>query len=100
MLVAEIAVFLKALGDDAFEFWREIGIQAHRRGGSCVENGLEDDARAFTAEGKSACRHLVEDGAEREQVSASVEFLGADLLGRHIGDGADGGPGTREVIFK
>src|SRR5207245_7952770 len=49
-------------------------------------------------EGQLARGHFVEDDTEREEVAAPVEFAGADLLRGHVGDGADGAAGTREVF--
>ena len=43
-------------------------------------------------------RHLVEHGAEGEQIGALVEFFAARLLRRHVGDGAEHQAGAGEVL--
>src|SRR5882672_1521144 len=40
---------------------------------------------------------LIEHGTEGEKIGASVEIFAAGLLGRHIGDGANGEAGAGEV---
>ena len=43
VLVAQLAILLETLVDDALELGRDIGIQAHGRHGRAIEDGLEDD---------------------------------------------------------
>src|SRR6202034_1647247 len=52
----------------------------------------------FSGEGQLAGGHFVEHDGEGEEVGAGVEILAADLFGRHIGDGADGGAGSGDVL--
>src|SRR5580698_4570208 len=73
VLVTKIAVVFESFVDDAFELGREIGIEARRRSGLTIEDGVEDVGGAFAAEGKLAGGHFVEDGAEREKIGAGVE---------------------------
>ena len=61
-----------------------------------IQDGFEDHAGGFAAEGQDAGGHFVEHGAERKEIAASVQFLAANLFGRHVGDGADGGSGAGE----
>ena len=75
------------------------GIQLRCGTGSVVENGGENDAEAFAAKRKRAGGHLVEHRAKREEVGARIESFGADLLGRHVGDGAKSRAGTGEVVW-
>src|ERR1700685_147548 len=65
-------------------------------GGLGVENFIEDAAGGFGSEWQDACGHFVKDDAEGKDVGASVERLAEDLLGRHVGDSADGAAGTGE----
>ena len=66
--------------------------------GLAIENGVENVGGAFAAEGQLARGHFVEDDAERKKIGAGVEFFGAGLLGRHVGDGAERAAGAGEVI--
>ena len=75
VLVAQVAIFFEALVDDALQFRRHVGIQAHRRHGRAVENGIENDPRAFPAKWQRARRHFVEHHPEREQIRARVQRL-------------------------
>ena len=43
-----------------------------------------DGARRGARERLTACRHLVQDGAEREEVGAGIELFAANLFGRHV----------------
>ena len=79
---------------------REIRIQSHSGRRRRVEDLLEDHARAFPPEGQCAGRHFVQHCAEREQIRAGIEFFGTNLLRRHVGDGSDSLPGTRQVLFE
>ena len=42
--------------------------------------------------------HLIEDCAERKQVGAGIEFLGARLFRRHVRHCAERAPGTGELV--
>ena len=99
VLVAQVAILLESFVDDLFELRRNVGIEADAERRSAIQNRVEDDCRGFAAERQRAGRHLVEHGAEGKQVGAGVEFLAARLLGRHVGDRADGGAGAGEVLF-
>ncbi len=57
---------------------------------------MEDDGGSGAVEGQAAGGHLIEDGAEAEEIGARIDFFAAGLLGRHVGDGADGGTGAGE----
>ena len=67
------------------EFGRQIRIRPRRRRGRAAQNGIEDHGRGVSAERHAPGGHLIEDGAEREQIGAGIEFLAARLLGRHVG---------------
>src|SRR6476659_2250294 len=86
MLVPTIAILLQALADDAIQFLRQARIQSHRGRGRAIQDAVEDLSRRVAMEWRPARRHLVQDDAEREQVSARVQLLTAYLLGRHVRD--------------
>ena len=64
-----------------------------------MQDGFEDCAARLAAEGKDAGGHFVEHRTEGEKIGAGVHCFSADLLGRHVGDGADGGAGAGELFF-
>ena len=70
-LVAQVAIFLQALVDDALQFAGHIGIQSHRSDRSTFQNGVEDQRGSFTAKGGHTRAHFVEHHTEREQIRAS-----------------------------
>jgi len=75
LLVAEIAVFVQTLVDDAFQFYWYFGIQPDWRGRRGIEDGLENDSRAFAPERHHTGCHFVENSAEGEQVGAGIKFF-------------------------
>ena len=99
MLVPEISILFQTLIDDAVQFGWHIWIQPYCRGWCPIQNGLEDYARTLPTERQRTCRHFVQDGTKREQVRSCIQFLGSDLLRRHIGDGAKRRTGAGEMLF-
>jgi len=97
-LAAEVAVFLETFGEELVEFVGDIGIEASEGSRSFVENGVEDSARALSLERERAGSHFVEDYSEGKEVGAGIEFLAEDLLGRHVGDGAESAARTGELV--
>jgi hypothetical protein len=78
VLVAQVAVLLESLVDDASSLGGTSGVEPHRGKQARVQNGIEDNRRAFAAEGQLAGGHLIEHGAERKQiVRASSSFARA-----------------------
>src|ERR1700739_1673316 len=73
-------------------------IETHGRRRRAIQNGFEDDAGAFAAKRQRAGGHFIQDHAERKKIGASVERFGADLLRRHVGNRAEGGAGTGEML--
>src|SRR5208282_2088665 len=80
------------------EFNRQLRIEASRGGRRGVQNGLENDSRAFSAEGQLPGGHFIEDGTKGEEVAPRIEFLRPHLLGRHISDGTECGTRTGQVL--
>src|SRR5262249_1145667 len=68
-----------------------------RRDGSIAQNIFKDYGGSRAREGMLAGNHLIEHCAAREKVRAGIELFTARLFWRHIGDGADGEAGTREM---
>jgi len=60
-------------------------------GGIFFEDGGSHAELALAPESALASEHFVEDRAERKDVTAAVEFLAFDLLGRHVLDRANDG---------
>src|ERR1700747_621062 len=84
-LIAHRAIFFERFVDDALEFGRYRGIQTDRRNGSAIQNSFENYAGSRAGKGRCAGGHFVENGAEREEIGAAIEFAAANLLGRHGG---------------
>ena len=84
----------------SFQLRRNIGIQPHRGTWERVQDGFEDDSRAFATEGQRPCRHLVQHRPEGEQIGARIQFLGPHLLRRHVSDGAERRAGAGQVLLR
>jgi hypothetical protein len=54
-----------------------------------LEYGVHDLDGAVAAEGPPSAEHLVQDGADGEEIRALIERLTPHLLGRHVADGPD-----------
>src|SRR5215813_7154045 len=73
--VTQVTILLKCLLDDVVELRRHIRIQPGQCDGLLIQNGVEDNCCRLTAKRGSACRHLVEDRAEGEQIAAASSSL-------------------------
>ncbi len=80
------------------EFWRQVRIELRGWQGGAIENLVEDESGGGSLEGDFSGGHLVEDGAEGEEVCADIEDFAARLLGRHIGGGSHGDAGRGLVL--
>ncbi len=96
-LVAEAAVLLERLLEDRPERRGHRRVRFRERPGIAVQDGVEDDGLGVPLEGPVAGGHLVEHRAEREEVRARVGRQPARLLGRHVVDRAEDGPGRRQI---
>ena len=83
----------------SFQFGRKIGIQAHWRNRSAIQDRVEDDSRTVSAEGQRAGGHFIEHRAEREQIGTGVQFFPSRLLRRHVSDGAERRAGAGQVLL-
>ena len=79
------------------ELARQFGAQGARRRRVQRSDIVHDRQQARSPERRLPRRRLVQHRAEREQVGPEIERLAAGLLGRHVGDRPDGGPGIRQV---
>src|SRR5260370_39155406 len=75
-LVADVAIFFESLVEDALELGGGVGVQGGRGDGGVVRNVIEDDGAGSAREGLLARKHLVRDGAEREEVASGVTLSG------------------------
>ena len=99
VLIAQIAILLKSFLNDPFEFHGNFGIEADGSGRGLVQDRVNDVAGAFAAKGHRAGHHFVEHRSEGKQVGACVQFPAPHLLGRHVGDRAQHGARTGQVLF-
>ena len=99
VLVAQVAVFLQRLVNDAFELRRQIRIQPDRRRGQLFQNRIEDQRRSVAAKGQRAGRHFIQHGAKRKQIGARVQLFALGLLGRHVSHRAHRRSGTGQVVL-
>ena len=89
LLVALLGVFREGLAHDALELSGDRRVQTADRLGVAVQRGVQHFAARRPAERAEAGAHLVDDGAEGEQVGATVHRSAEALLGRHVAEGAD-----------
>src|SRR4029077_10234894 len=96
-LIANLAVSFQGLANNASQFRREIWVKPQWWGRLFVQNGIKDGGRRVSQKGQCPGGHLVEHCAERKNVSSGIEVFAQRLLGRHVGDGAEGAARTGEV---
>src|SRR5215472_5286851 len=89
VLVPKITILLQTLIDDAFEFNRQVRVEANRRSGRSIENCFEDDTRALAPKWQLAGTHFIEHSTERKNVATGIQLLRSHLLWRHVCDGAE-----------
>src|ERR1700758_1158721 len=98
-LTTQVGVFLESLFDELFELGRHGGVQAQGRDGRFAEDRFKYNRAALPAKWQRASGHLVEDGAEGKNVRPRIEFAGAGLFRRHVGDRSQGGSRAGERFF-
>ena len=64
-------------------------------GGSSCRMAVMVSTADVARKGASARHHLVQHAAQRKNVAAAIDLLAADLLGRHVADGAQNRAGFR-----
>ena len=90
MLVAEIAVLLNGLIDDALEFFRDFTVETHRCHRSTMQDGVKDSSGGISFERQKSCRHFIDDSTEGKQIAANIKWFAERLLGRHVRNRPDG----------
>ena len=95
--MTQVAVLLERPSDDAVQLVRQLGIDPHGSRGHPVENAVEDHGRRPASERLPSGSHLVEHGAEREEIGAMVHVLAPRLLRRHVRHRPQRGAGTGQV---
>ncbi len=83
-----LGILFQAMLHDALQRRRNIAIGLAEVGRILLEDGAHGVGRRLAVEGALAGEHLVENGAEGEDVGAGIDGLAANLLGRHIARGA------------
>ena len=79
-------VLLQAVQHEPFERRRDVAVRLGEGGRVFPEDGRERVGRRLAAKGAAPRQHLVEHGAEREDVGAVIHLLPAHLLRRHVAD--------------
>src|ERR1700690_4564532 len=82
-LIAEIALLLERLVNDALELRREFRIQANGRRRNLIENGIEYCRRSGSLESHVARGHFVEHHAKRKKIGARIQLFTKRLLRTH-----------------
>ena len=80
--------FRQAPVQDVRQLRRDFRIHVRERRGLVRQHGVQGPERAVCLERTGAGEHFVEQGAEREDVRASIDGLAAHLLRRHVAGGA------------
>ena len=98
-LIAKVAIFLQGLVDDVFEFGGDRGSAARAQWEQLCRMESKTKPVVSPRKGSVPVGHLVKHGAKGEKIGASVQFLAAHLLRRHVGHRAHGGPGVVTSSF-
>ena len=96
-LVAHGAIFFQRLIDDALELLRHIGVDAHRRNGRAIQDGVENRRGRRARESLAAGSHFVEHHAKRKNICARIKVFAQSLFRRHVGNRADGNARAGEI---
>ncbi len=95
-LVARVAVLLECAADDTVQFRRGIGTGTAKRRRCCVRDRGHHRDLVFAGKRQAAGDHLVQHDAERPDIGPHIAALADEMLGRHVGDGADRRAGARQ----
>src|SRR5262244_3987312 len=98
MLVPKVPILLQAFVDNPFQFCWQIRVQPHCRCWRAIKNCFENNARALSAKRQRTCCHFVKHSTKGKQVRSCVQFLGSDLLWRHIGNGSNSRSRTGQML--
>ena len=98
---ARLGILLEAVVDDALEAGVDLAVRRRELGRLPHEDRRHGRGRGVAVEGALPREHLVQDGAEREDVGTRVGRAAAHLLGGHVAErsedhaGLGGGRGAR-----
>ncbi len=87
-LIALHGIFGDGLLDDGIDRRRQGRLDGSRRDRVVIHHLVDDGGRTLPGEGLLAGEHLVEHGAEREDVRAMVDAAAGGLLGGKVARGA------------
>src|SRR5437868_14456681 len=85
---------LEAVAHDAIERRWKAWVCLQEVGRIFLEDRVHRLRRRAALEGPTSAEHLVEDDTEREDIGGGAGRLAAHLLGRHIANGSQDGPGV------
>jgi hypothetical protein len=88
-LKALVRILFEAVAHHAFERAGDADVELVEIGRLVFEDRVQRLDRRVAAERRASRQHLVEHRAEREDVGAVIAGAAADLLGRHVADGAE-----------
>ena len=87
-LIAEVAILIESFLEDFLELFGYFRIEAYGRNRRAVHDGVKDDSGSVAAKGQLPGGHFVEYDAKGKEIGARVQFLAANLFGRHVSDRA------------
>src|SRR5579872_715312 len=99
-LIARRSFLLHRLADDALHFDRQLRIDRPRGRWLLVQHGIERGYYVCAAKRLLACRHLVQNDSERENVAARIEILTSRLFRGHVNGGSWDDADSRKRILE
>ena len=100
VLIAQAPIFFQGFANDLFQLHGEIGVEAHRRNRSAIQDGFAGDSRAFPAERRCGRRHFVQNRAEGKQIGSRIELSASHLLRGHVSYSSQHRPRTGQIFLE